>query len=271
MDKITNNPVTILEDFIVHPPGYRGANFTFLEYNGKIAMMISEFQTEDGKAIYDLKLRYLEFTDLTFQEIILDKYLEVDNLYIQDGRLFLVDDTLYCLVTVRPKDRYSFLMGLLKLDEGKIKSFDLLEDIWPDKYENWEKNWIPLLRQSGDLLKFIYNLDPLIYCTYHTSTKELKFTKKKVRGKYRGSTQALKYKDGLLTMAHERLGRTYFHQFVYITDIVKMGKQFYIRTPDFEFISGFWIKEDKIYLCCNKWDMIPILYIFDIGIVEKLL
>jgi hypothetical protein len=162
-------------------------------------------------------------------------------------------------------------LAVLKKDgkEWKVRHETLLYPSFDSPYKI-QKNWIPILKEN--VLYFVYSIDPFVIVRANTTTGECDMVRTINNVKYpfqrkenqflRGSTQAVPYRGGYLSLAHitTEVGhnKKYHHFFVYIDaslrNITISDKVCFGRCAPIQFAMGLSIIGDTAYITYGESD-----------------
>jgi tetratricopeptide (TPR) repeat protein len=165
----------------------------------------------------------------------------------EDCRLFRCRGRLWCTCTVRNRCSSGRCeIALLGLDAaGNVVEVHVIRDINPEMHQ---KNWAPLVRD--DELYLIYGHDPTIVLHYDFDCHQARVAHFGLPGPclryFRGSSQAIRARDGWLYLVHEAAwiderSRFYMHRFVTMSDdfrVTGFSEPFYFVQKGIEFCAG---------------------------------
>lgn len=267
--------------------------------SGEPARSINEFISDTILAKLDAAynvISYCPLTPSTMRTSLLDPSYEGYHLYF-DARLHLAGGVVSASYTDRLLDVTYFKMCCSPVDISKLpeSGWSLNEAISNTvelpalkeptslllqpggkafrTVECWEKNWTPYL--IGDLPRWIYSFQPYIEavimrgapvtCQFYQA--DLTFKGPELRG----GSQAVPYKDGLLTVVHEHNWisgiRVYHHRLLWLRRsetilndqrrsetisnsgiILMITPSFYLIKTSLEFVSGLVVINDNVIL-----------------------
>jgi hypothetical protein len=140
-------------------------------------------------------------------------------------------------------------MVLCRLAGDRVARLDIIKS---PKNLDVEKNWMPV--ESDAELSVIYSVNPFELMSIKEGRPRSQHTRPYNSGiaEYRGSSQAIRYKSGILCVVHRsivvRWRRIYLHRFVLFEKnwaIARMSKEFFIEKKGAEFCAGLANKGDR--------------------------
>jgi hypothetical protein len=166
-------------------------------------------------------------------------------------------------------------MVLCRLMGDRVTRLDVLRS---PSGADVEKNWMPL--ESDRQLAAIYNVNPFALVSIDEGTPRLKCTRPydNATAEYRGSSQAIRYKEGMLCIVHRtiiiRWRRIYLHRFVWFDkswNINLMSKEFFFERKGSEFCAGLANKGDRYVISYGVRDVLARAIEVPASLVERLL
>ncbi|MBM4073592.1 MAG: tetratricopeptide repeat protein [Planctomycetes bacterium] len=165
----------------------------------------------------------------------------------EDCRLFSCRGRFWCTCTVRDRNSDGTCqIAILALDDDRNAiSVDVVTGPHPDRHQ---KNWVPMV--ASDELFLIYSSDPTIVLHYDFERRTARVvsnaTPKPCLEFFRGSSQAIRIKDGWLYVTHEAKQiheqiRSYQHRFVLMDEDFQLkgySEPFYFLDKGIEFCAG---------------------------------
>jgi hypothetical protein len=194
---------------------------------------------------------------------------------VADYRIFKHMDEYYLLGYGTNIRDHLDTMVLCRLAGDRVTRLDVLRS---PNGADVEKNWMPV--ESDGELAAIYNVNPFALVSMDDGTPRLKCTRPYDNGiaEYRGSSQAIRYKDGMLCIVHRtiiiRWRRIYLHRFVWFDknwDIALMSKEFFIERKGSEFCAGLANKGDRYVVSYGVRDVLARAVEMPASLVERLL
>jgi hypothetical protein len=171
---------------------------------------------------------------------------------IEDCRLFVLDDSLWAVVTYGDGDsKKPQKTGhvLAKMAVGKLTPQGDFEFLHCQDSPRHEKNWGPIVDQDGgkDRLRLLYAVNSPVVIGWDAASGKVTPAPKDIAestGHLRGGSPLLPFKDGWLAVVHgvaDTKDKMYTHRFVaYDKDIksAKVGRPFYFQRRGCEFAAG---------------------------------
>jgi tetratricopeptide (TPR) repeat protein len=171
----------------------------------------------------------------------------------EDLRLFHWRGEIWCIACIRELTAEGWCEQVLARIDDEDRTTCRLTNwriLRPEGMRRHEKNWIPQI--CGDQLRFIYLCDPTQILDEQART--IAQTIPTIAAEqFRGSTQAIAFKDGWLAIIHEVQikvdKRCYQHRFIWFDETNKLrlvSRPFYFQTKGIEFAVGLaWHPDEK--------------------------
>jgi hypothetical protein len=165
---------------------------------------------------------------------------------IEDCRLFVKNNELWCSATVREKN----IVGLCEMYLFKIldptsaePKFEIVSVMQGPEPHRHEKNWMPLTPVTD--CGFVYSMEPTVVIGDRQNITT-NITPSIAVENFRGGSQVIKFDQGYLAVIHESVEmfdglRNYVHRFVYLNDkfvLERISPRFKIAGRRIEFVSG---------------------------------
>lgn len=223
-----------------------------------------------------------------------------DLAYIEDIRLFYLNDIIYLAATAITHDFFGYLAklgatpelfsidGLQRMCFGKLNKnndcFELtnLDFIKNQAPKGWSKNWLPFSVDNN--IYFICDYNPFTIIKFNLENYDHEIFIQKDYGDqfsgFRGSAPPIEFDNGYIFIVHEKCARGdglyYTHRFIYMDkkfEIKKMSKPFYFKNTGLEFCCGLTLnhEDNKVIVSIGLWDREAYLCIFDKIYINSLL
>jgi len=165
-------------------------------------------------------------------------------------------------------------MALCRLQGNEIVEWHLL----PSPVNFWvEKNWMPCV--DGDLLKWIYWIDPVQVLTYCDSGVSYERRERYGRlDEWAGSSPLVRYRGNWLCVVHYRKVSSknvvYAHRFVELDDdftITRISPRLTLEGEEIEFCGGLCLTGEQAILSYGVWDRHARIMRVDLSAIEAML
>ncbi|MFN8590996.1 MAG: hypothetical protein U0031_05980 [Thermomicrobiales bacterium] len=181
----------------------------------------------------------------------------------EDYRLIPGARRWWASAAVRDRTPYGLIQTVLVALDG-ARAGDLR--VISDSPRRHEKNWMPVLDQPEEAVRFVYSAAPTVVVRYDLDTAEL--TPEVIReappiaSRARGGSQVVAIDDGWLCLTHEvgfsRQGvRTYAHRWLWFDTAWRLSRisaPFMFRERGVEFAAGLARRGDDLIVSFGVWD-----------------
>lgn len=209
--------------------------------------------------IFNDELQWTKITTKSRQNDAFDKFRGVE-----DVRLVEWNDELY--YSGGRRDWKEFPGTDFKVEEGIIiNNATSKERMLPTRNQN-DKNYIPIEGQSNT---YISELCPVVFI----KDNEYVETSNKILTGHRGSTQAIKYKDGYIAITHTCNKSIYSHYFVLFDkdlQITSVSEPFSFDRQPIEFTCGICLVGNKFYISYATMDRRAFVLEVETSVLDKL-
>lgn len=165
---------------------------------------------------------------------------------IEDCRLFVKNNELWCSATVREKNVVGMCeMYLFKITDpvSAQPKFELISVMQGAEPHQHEKNWMPLTPVNN--CQFVYSMEPTIILGDRQNVSSNIMPAIAVDS-FRGGSQVIDFDQGYLAVIHESVEmfdglRNYVHRFVYLNkkfELERISPRFKISGSRIEFVAG---------------------------------
>ena len=195
---------------------------------------------------------------------------------ISDCRIFTFQNAYYLLGYGTNLENKTDTMLLGQLVESDVR----VKVIKSPKGKRVEKNWMPVVSLKEKSITAVYNVNPFSLVQIEHGVAIEKCNRQEIPqfGEYRGSSQLIPYKGGMLCLVHRLIAikwrRVYLHRFILFGeswDIKSLSPEFFIEKKGIEFCAGLARKGNRFVISYGVSDVRARLLELHASLIDRLL